>query len=75
MSGGLILATVPEERKIEYMRQDKKPLHADGSALTTAEIIEQEILITIVTSPTLVPSVPAGASLPIARKEQRHDQP
>jgi hypothetical protein len=54
MSGGMILATVEEERQIEYVRQDK-PLLVDGRARTPEEIAQEQILITIRTTPTLVP--------------------
>jgi hypothetical protein len=53
MSGGMILATVDENRKIEYLRQDK-PLVVNGRTRSVAEIAQEEILVTISTSPSLV---------------------
>lgn len=59
MSGGMILATVDENRKIEYLRQDR-PLVVNGKARSVAEISQDEILVTISTSPSLVSGAPAA---------------
>lgn len=50
MSGGLILATVSADQKVEYVRQDKS-LVKDNRALSRDEILNSEILITVVTGP------------------------
>jgi hypothetical protein len=59
MSGGMILATVDENRKVEYLRQDK-PLVVDGRTRSVGEISQEEILVTISTSPSLVPGSPSA---------------
>jgi hypothetical protein len=58
MSGGMILATLEEARKIEYVRQDRPPF-TEGRAMTPAEISTQKILITVRTTPALVPEKPS----------------
>jgi hypothetical protein len=62
MSGGMILATVLEDRKIEYVTQNpyKLPFRKEGSAMTPKEIADANILITIVTTPKLLPTKPSG---------------
>lgn len=61
MSGGMILATVLENRKVEYVTQDpdKSPFREDGSAMTPEEIADANILITIITTPKLLPTKPS----------------
>jgi hypothetical protein len=59
MSGGMILATVDEGRKIEYLRQDR-PLVVNGKARSVGEISQEEILVTISTSHSLVPGSPSA---------------
>jgi hypothetical protein len=47
MSCGLVLANVAAEHDVEYLRQDK-PLVRDGVALTRWEILENQIVVTVV---------------------------
>jgi hypothetical protein len=54
MSGAMILATIEEDLKIEYLRQDKS-LVEEGRALFQQEIKERELLLMIDTSPVFVP--------------------
>ena len=72
MSGGVILATVDENRKIEYLRQDR-PLVVDGRARSVGEISKEEILVTISTSHSLVPgSTPQTVKL-VSASRIKHD--
>jgi hypothetical protein len=61
MSGGLIIATLLEDRKVEYFSQDpNKPIFKkDGSVFTAKEIAEANVLITVVMSPKLLPAQPS----------------
>jgi hypothetical protein len=52
MSAGMILATLNEDRQVEYLRQDR-PLDDQGSALTKEEILKCKALVTIKTTPAL----------------------
>jgi hypothetical protein len=63
MSGGMILATVEEDRKIEYVRQDK-PLIVGNQALTPADIAGEKILVMVRTTPALLPVVSAKRESP-----------
>jgi hypothetical protein len=57
MTGAMILATIDDNREIEYLRQDtSKPLVIDGKALSPEEIKEECILLTINTTRSLVPA-------------------
>jgi len=53
LTSGMILATLDEDRAIEYLRQDT-PLVTGGVALTREEIMNQRILIAISTSGSMV---------------------
>jgi hypothetical protein len=53
MTSGMVLATLDEDRAIEYLRQDK-PLVTGGVALTREQIREQQILVGIWTSGSMV---------------------
>jgi hypothetical protein len=57
MSGGVILATILEDRKVEYVTQDpdNPVINSKGRAMTPEEIAAANLLITIVTSPALLP--------------------
>jgi hypothetical protein len=47
MSCGLVLANVAAEHDVEYLRQDK-PLVQNGVALTRSEILENQVVVTVV---------------------------
>jgi hypothetical protein len=47
MSCGVVLATVAAEHDVEYLRQDK-PLVQNGVALTRSEILEKQVVVTVV---------------------------
>jgi hypothetical protein len=68
MSGGMILATILEDRKVEYVTQDpdNPVINAKGYALTPAEIAQAKLLITIVTSPALLPVKSAAKTTEMA---------
>lgn len=54
MSGGMILATVLEERKIEYLRQSVRLHDENGAALLPEALRQQSTLVSLRTSPVLV---------------------
>jgi hypothetical protein len=60
MTGGMVLATLEDERAIEYLRQDVRlvePPVADGVALTRQQIREKQLLIGLRTSRAMVRDV------------------
>jgi hypothetical protein len=55
MSAGVILATMTEDRKIEYLRQDQSLLKDEQTAKTGQEILDDGLLISIETRPAFLP--------------------
>jgi hypothetical protein len=55
MSAGMVLATLNEDRDVEYLRQDQKLVEA-GRALTSEEIRARKMLMSVSTSPSLIGS-------------------
>ncbi|MFN7949862.1 MAG: hypothetical protein U0Z53_31225 [Blastocatellia bacterium] len=53
MSAGVILATMAEDRKIEYLRQDQSLLKDVQTAKTGQEIVDAKLLMSVVTKPFL----------------------
>ena len=63
MTGGMILATIDDNRKIEYLRQEKGALVVSGRALSAEEIRAQCLLVEVSTTRALLPSDGAAAQL------------
>ena len=60
MSGGMVVATIEEERQIEYVRQDR-PLFRGSTPLTPAEMRQRGVLVAVRTTRRLVPEDDASA--------------